>query len=263
MKLKIRNLRTFSSMKQEVFDPPEVLDEKIKTLADMISKSKHMIAFTGAGISTSAGIADYRSTEDTVMPTGPGKWEEKGAEDLTFEQWANRKSKYKRTDTVKALPTYSHMALNTLLEKDRLKYIVSQNIDGLHRKSGVPSSHIAELHGNTNLEICQKCGKDYLRDFSTRSDNPTTVGVRNGEYVDIFDHETGRICDNPTCGGKLHDSIVNFGEPLDPLCMTAAQQHAQDADLCLALGSSLTVMPACYIPQITYQKGGDLVIVNL
>jgi NAD-dependent SIR2 family protein deacetylase len=45
--------------------------------------------------------------------------------------------------------------------------------------------------------------------------------------------------------------------------MTAAQQYAQDADLCLALGSSLTVMPACYIPQITYQKGGDLVIVNL
>ena len=74
-----------------------------------------MIAFTGAGVSTSAGVPDYRSAEGTVLKTGPGKWEEKGTEGLSFEKWINRPTDYKRVESVKALPTYSHMALFKLL----------------------------------------------------------------------------------------------------------------------------------------------------
>ena len=72
-------------MKMELFDEADVLEEKIDQLTDLIRDSKYFIAFTGAGISTSAGVPDYRSTNDTVLPTGPGKWEEKDTEGLTFE----------------------------------------------------------------------------------------------------------------------------------------------------------------------------------
>ena len=76
------------------------------------------------------------------------------------------------------------MALKELIDRDILKCIISQNIDGLHRKSGVPSDKIFELHGNSNLEKCEKCNKDYLRDFN----------VREGKKFD--DHRTNRVCDD-------------------------------------------------------------------
>ena len=100
------------------------------------------------------------------------------------------------------MPTRTHMALVELMERGKLKHIISQNVDGLHRKSGIPKEKISEVHGNTNLEICQKCDNDYMRDFRTRT------AKKNKE------HKTGRKCDDPKCRGDLHDSIVNFGEPL-------------------------------------------------
>ena len=89
------------------------------------------------------------------------------------------------------------MALSELMKADILKYIVSQNVDGLHRKSGVPKEKISEVHGNTHLEYCVKCGKDYWRDHR----------CRNATHV--HKHLTGRFC---TCGGKLRDSVINFNE---------------------------------------------------
>ena len=88
------------------------------------------------------------------------------------------------------------------MEKGLLKHIISQNVDGLHRKSGIPAESISEVHGNTNLEICKKCGTNYMRDFR----------VRNAQKVK--DHKTGRKCDDRACGGDLEDSIINFGENL-------------------------------------------------
>jgi NAD-dependent SIR2 family protein deacetylase len=102
-----------------------------------------MIAFTGAGISTSTGIPDFRSGKDTVLPTGPGAWE-KAALKL------NTKAKLS-VPTVKAKPSVTHMSLVTLQQYGVLKYLVSQNTDGLHLRSGFPSDFISELHGNTNL----------------------------------------------------------------------------------------------------------------
>ena len=67
------------------------------------------------------------------------------------------------------MPTLTHMALVELMECGKLKHIISQNVDGLHRKSGIPKDKISEVHGNTNLEICEKCDKDYMRDYRTRT----------------------------------------------------------------------------------------------
>lgn len=124
-------------------------------------------------------------------------------------------------------------------------------MDGLHRKSGVPPELTSELHGNTNLEICQKCKKHYLRDFRVRT------------ALKTHDHATGRKCDNKTCNGNLRDSIINFGENLDDKIIDAGFSWGKKSDLCIALGSSLRVTPAADIPVETVHNGGKLVIVNL
>ena len=81
------------------------------------------------------------------------------------------------------------MGLVELTEKNHLKFVVSQNVDGLHRKSGIPPENLAELHGNTNLEVCEKCGREHMRDMRVRNAKSTK------------EHATGRTCDTPSCGG--------------------------------------------------------------
>lgn len=133
-----------------------------------------------------------------------------------------------------------------------LQYVVSQNVDGLHRKSGIPQDRIAEVHGNTNLEICSKCKKSYMRDFRVR--NATTT----------HDHKTGRTCDDSACRGILKDSIINFGENLDEDILNAGFENCKMADLALCMGSSLRVTPAADMPKETAANGyGNLVIINL
>jgi len=216
---------------KEHFEEEETVDKKAKQIADLIRQSKHFIIFTGAGVSTSAGIPDFRGPDGVWTLSAQG-----------------RQRTGPTTSTLQAIPTPTHMSILKLLRSGNSKYLVSQNTDGLHRKSGVPPNQIGELHGNSNLEICEKCGKQYLRDFHCR-----------GGGGGIRDHFTGRYCN---CGGKLNDSIINFSEPLPQSVIRKAFEEAQKADLCLVLGSSLTVTPAANIPE-TVGKNGKLVICNL
>ncbi|CAF4575738.1 unnamed protein product, partial [Rotaria sp. Silwood2] len=115
--------------------------------------------------------------------------------------------------------------------------------------SGLPSPFIAELHGNSNLEICKKCQTKYLRDFRTRT------------AIKAHDHQTTRKC--AKCRSTLYDSIINFGENLPKQELEASFEHARKADVCLVLGSSLRVTPAADIPQLVGEHGGQLIIGNL
>lgn len=268
--------------KVEHFDSPEVLAKKVKELAQIVRDSKHMIAFTGAGISTAAGVPDFRSGMNTCLETGPGKWEKDAhakEHGLKSTQEVVQKKVKKSVMPIKAHPTFTHMALRTLLNGDgskacigadgkpvkhdiKMKQIISQNTDGLHRRSGVTCTQLCELHGNSNLEKCDAkggCWAQYLRDFRCR--NPK-IGVKT--------HITGRVCDNPNCGGKLRDTIINFGENLPESQLDQAEFHSKRADLCIALGSSLTVTPAADFPESVGKKGkidggksGKLIIINL
>lgn len=113
-------------------------------------------------------------------------------------------------------------ALVELQRRGILKCLVSQNCDGLHLRSGMNPTCLSELHGNMNLEKCSKCGAKYLRDFDAATG--------------CLDHSTGRTCDKRKCGGRLKDSIINFGENLPGEEIEKAFQHAEKADLCLVLG---------------------------
>lgn len=178
-----------------------------------------------------------------MLKTGPGAWEKAATKQKSGK-------KHIRVQMSKAVPTSTHMALVKLIDEGLLKFVISQNVDGLHRRSGIVPSKLAEVHGNTNLERCAKCAKEYMRDFR----------VRNAQRVK--EHQTGRVCDNPKCKGKLKDTIINFGENLPERDLDYGFNHCAFADLCLAMGSSLTVTPAASMPEATAAKGGKLIIVK-
>ncbi len=105
--------------KKEYFDSPEELDRKCELLAMWIRSSEHFVAFTGAGISTSAGIPDFRSGSKTVLETGPGVWEK-----AAFKE-ASKSKAVMRTSIQKAVPTSTHMAFVELADKGLLKFLIS------------------------------------------------------------------------------------------------------------------------------------------
>jgi len=161
--------------KREYFDTPEELDLKVTQLAEWVRESQNMSVFTGAGISTACGIPDYRSGYGTCLPTGPGCWE-KAAFKNKYKEDLRKAGKslpncYRvpfNTTIQEARPSETHMALVELQNRGILKGVVSQNIDGLHRKSGINPEIMAELHGNTNLELCIKCDREHMRDYRVR-----------------------------------------------------------------------------------------------
>ena len=142
------------------------------------------------------------------------------------------------------------------------KYLISQNCDGLHRRSGIDPSKISELHGNGNIEYCENCSHEYLRDFHA-------YRIGRGR-----DHYTGRHCVVPisinnesqsvqSCNGRLLESTIDFGQSLPVLPLQLAEKNSKLSDLHLVLGSSLTVSPANSMPKTTAKRGKPLVIVNL
>ncbi|EWY81542.1 hypothetical protein FOYG_15775 [Fusarium oxysporum NRRL 32931] len=216
-------------------DPLDVIDKQADEIVALIKKSKHFIVFTGAGVSTSAGIPDFRGPE--------GAWTLRAQ---------GRARTGKATSTLQAIPTPTHMALVELQNQGVLKYLISQNCDGLHRRSGILRDRISELHGNSNRECCKDCGKEYIRDFRAVASYEKSV----------HDHRTGRKC--TACGGNLLDTIINFGEFLPEEPLKVARSHAKKADLCIALGSSLSVPPASGIPETCGKsRKSKLIICNL
>jgi len=147
-------------------------------------------------------------------------------------------------------PSLGHKALKTLYDNDCMHFIITQNCDDLHGKSGFPRDRIVDLHGNVFVEWCEKCSTEYCRSFET---DVYSTDCMNEDYaVECpfckWNHYTGRICSQKNCNGKLRDTIVNFGDDLHETVLGGlpkAEKESRKADLFLAVGSSLSVFPAC------------------
>lgn len=218
----------------EIEDDPSLLAGKCSQLVDLIRASKFIVVYTGAGISTSASIPDYR---------GPnGIW----------TQLKNGLNTPKVNDLVFAEPTFTHMALVELVQLGIVQHIVSQNCDGLHLRSGIPTQRLSEIHGNMYVEVCKSCKAHYLRSFDCT------------EKTALRRHDTGRLCHR--CEGPLMDTIVHFGEKGKlkyPLNWEAASEAVEKADLIICIGSSLKVLRKyqCLWPK--KKSKAKLAIINL
>ena len=217
----------------------------IVKFADLIIKSKRIVVFTGAGISTESGIPDFRSPD--------GIWAKHDPEDFTYQRFVGSKQARRKMYglleesglMIDAKPNPAHNAIVELEKMGKLDCIITQNVDGLHQKAGNSEENVFQLHGNMKMAVCLGCRKRYpLDDVVDR--------VKSGE-------------DDPGCegcGGILKPDGVFFGEALPQRELSEATTRSSRCDLFIVIGSSLVVYPAAYMPNYAVNAGANLVIVN-
>uniref|UniRef100_A0A915IBG3 protein acetyllysine N-acetyltransferase n=1 Tax=Romanomermis culicivorax TaxID=13658 RepID=A0A915IBG3_ROMCU len=152
-----------------------------------------------------------------------------------------------------ATPTYTHMALVTLEKLNILKYLVTQNVDGLHMRSGFPRDRMSELHGNVFIEQCDGCGTEVIHDNAISSVGQKPTGLKCSAKK-----PSGRFCH-----GHFIDTVLDWEAPLPEKQLKLAEGHSSIADLSICLGSTLQIVPAGTLPLLTRRNGGRMVIVNL
>ena len=205
----------------EVEEDADILRSKAVELAKLLREARHAVIYTGAGVSTAASIPDYRG------PNGLWTLAQKGA--AHNAPCAARASMGQ--SFAEATPTSGHLAIAALVKKGLVKQVVSQNVDGLHMRSGVPASKLCELHGNVFFERCPSCDAEILRGFD--------VTGRSAYHR----HGTGRTCERPGCdGAELRDTIVYFGERIHDKRLEVAREQSEACDLAIFIGSSLKVL---------------------
>jgi NAD-dependent deacetylase len=213
-------------------------------LKALLEAARNVMVFTGAGISTESGIPDFRSPGGIWSKYRPIDFSEfMASEEARRESWRRKFA----TDSVmlKAEPNAGHRAVARLVEQGKCSLVVTQNVDGLHVKAGVPASKIVELHGNATYATCLDCGERY------ELDGIREKFQRNEELPECA-----------KCGGIVKTATISFGQAMPVVAMARAQEAAERCDLCLVMGSSLVVYPAAAIPLLAKRRGAQLAIVN-
>lgn len=223
------------------------LKAQIKAVADLICGSQKILFFTGAGVSTESGIPDFRSTD--------GIWSRYDPEDFTIQKFlSDKKARKMHWDLLsdgdlsmfRAAPNPAHHAITELQDTGKLYGIVTQNVDGLHQKAGLPDEMVFQLHGDLSHAKCLECGKRFPMQMVA-------------EWLHSDPEEP--VCEK--CHGMLKPDAVLFGEQLPTDVLFEAERRSRNCDLCIVLGSTLSVYPAALIPRYASENGAKLVIINL
>ena len=208
-------------------------------------RSSKIIFFTGAGISTDSGIPDYRSPGtglwNKIKPVEFRKFiEDKGVRE---DYWEARFISSSPLDI--ASPNPSHFAISDIIHSGKGLAVITQNVDNLHQRSGIPEELVIELHGNASYAKCLSC--------ETRI-----------ELVDLRKRWSRKVevsrCS--LCGGIVKAATISFGQEMPRLPMAQSAGLIQSCDLMIVVGSSLLVHPAAVFPQYAKQLGAALVILN-
>ncbi|MBQ1698282.1 MAG: NAD-dependent deacylase [Bacteroidales bacterium] len=206
-------------------------------IAELISKAKYPVAFTGAGISVESGIPPFRGKG--------GLWNKYDPDFLTLttfhrqpeKAWAIIKEIF-YDHWGEASPNPAHTALADLEKMGMMNAIITMNIDNLHQKAG--STRVIEYHGTIGRMICEKCGKTY----PTENVSLDTIPPR---------------C---SCGAVLKPDFIFFEEGIPPKAYSESIDLAQKTDLMLVIGTTGEVMPACHVPIIAKQSGATIIEIN-
>lgn len=213
-------------------------------LHDALSRSRRLVIFTGAGLSTESGVPDFRTPGSPWMANKP----------IPFEAFvasaAARKEAWRRKFTMDdsfagAQPSPVHRLLADLVSEGRALGIITQNIDGLHQAAGTPPDKLIELHGNGTYATCLDCGLRH--ELSVIRERFEVTGLPP-------------LCED--CSGLVKSATISFGQRMPEEAMRRADAMARAADLFLVIGSSLVVHPAAQLPLVAKAAGAQLIIVN-
>lgn len=214
------------------------MSDLARKCAELIYESNNIAVLSGAGMSTNAGIPDFRGPNGIYTKANIQNPE--SIFDINyFYQDPSLFYKFHKTFLEmieQAEPTFTHKFLVKLEEEGKLKGIITQNIDSLHQKAS--SKKVYEIHGGCWDNYCIKCGEYYSQEV----------------LIQKMQQEILPKCDK--CGGIIKPDIVFFGEPVKHL--GTSEQIMEKSDLVLVLGSSLTVMPAAFLPSLS--KGKIIVV---
>jgi NAD-dependent deacetylase len=211
-------------------------------LSQLINQARHLVVFSGAGISAESGIPTYRGADGLWQKYDPDKYAniDYFRRDPSYYWHFFQEVRYPLLK--RAQPNPGHLALARLEERGRLQAIITQNIDGLHQLAG--SQRVLELHGNTRRIECLRCHKIYLLD----------------QVYQQLESQLPPLCAG--CGGPLKPQVVFFGESLPQTVLLQAVEETKKSDLFIVIGSSLVVQPAASLPLLAQEQGARLVIIN-
>jgi NAD-dependent deacetylase len=205
---------------------------------DLIEEAKHLVVFTGAGISIESGIPTFRGKN--------GLWEKYDMNYLTLDyfynspaaSWVFNKKIFYETFVGKE-PNIAHLALSQLEDYGIVKSIITQNIDNMHALAG--SEHVIEFHGNARFAICTKCNKKYSIDDKLINNLPPK-------------------CND--CDEVLKPDFIFFGESLNESIYNQAFHEAEMADVVLVIGTTGIIRPASNVPIYAKETGAKIIEIN-
>jgi mono-ADP-ribosyltransferase sirtuin 6 len=208
---------------------------KLDTLAAWIKDATTVVWFTGAGISTDSGLPDFRGPD--------GVWTRR-------DQGLPPPVLTKRISDIR--PNPGHLAIVEFEKIGKCSFLISQNVDNLHLRSGYPFDKLAELHGNKDRLRCRECQRTHaIVDLVAM---PRRKKARRNP---THSYEC------PNCGGVLGPSVVNFGDPVPLSDFIDSFCWAEKADLFIVVGSSCQVTPAADLPMTAKEHGSKVVIMNI
>jgi len=221
----------------------EADENRFSQIAELLVSSRHAVVFTGAGVSTESGIPDFRS------PGGIWDRFDQSAFDyssfLTSSQSRLAHWELFRTLSHRVEPNPAHFGVAELCRLGLVKAVITQNIDNLHQRAGVPDELIMELHGSMKNFTCLRCHAKYPLD-----------------KIEVI-MQSAEVPECPHCRGILKPDVVFFGESLPGDTLERAVFNSRASDLFIVIGSTLAVYPAAYMPEYALASGASLVIINL
>lgn len=219
------------------FDLPDHIEARIREAAKLMQSARHLVAFTGAGISVESGVPPFRGP-DGLWSTYSPKYLELSyfhrhpekcwriLKGLFYEHFAGARS------------NDAHRVLAALEAQGLLKAVITQNIDNLHQLAG--SKKVIEFHGNTRDLLCQSCGK---------------ITAAQPEVLEVLPPRC-------SCGGILKPDCIFFGEGIPPAAWCDSRREIESADVLLIVGSTGEVYPAASLPHQAAGYGASIIEIN-
>lgn len=219
-------------------------DAQVAQIVELIANARSIAFLSGAGISTESGIADFRSPGGIWSKIKPIQYQDiLSDEDIRLEDWRRRFHFQAEFDA--AEPNDGHRAIAEILKGDSGLGLVTQNIDGLHQRSGLDEAQMIEIHGNGTRAACLTC------------ESPMSLAEAKGII-----EKSGRAPRCRRCDGLVKANVISFGQPMPVDKVVAATRMAQACDLFVVVGSSLVVQPVATLPVQAMQSGAKLLIIN-